>query len=285
MEKDISNSEFSIFAFRLFLSVCGIKLKNDPFPYLNHYLLILLMQFFLIASQSLLLFFEIDFYLRSTIFINFIHVANYTFTWSKIYGNRKTLKLMLKTVRKGIYQYPPKMARYVRRPKPKILVLKILFFVSVGAFLIVVFTPLIYFILGGRSPSYESLIYEGWYPWKVNSQRAYFLTYALQICMSYPSCFLALNALFLVYFILVVKDQTNLLIFATQNVISESINKTSSGHETRNTTETSSTSEISNTNETSSSGKRPNSTTPGINVQEIKEFLLECVRHHRAMIR
>lgn len=277
---DISNNAFSIFLLRFFFGVMGIGLKDNPLRYLNHSALIILFDVYDVVQQLVIFFVEQDFEVLSTASLNLIHTANYVTTWMIMYWHRETFHLILKTVQDGIYEYPSTMRKYQPEHKPKSTVLVISFFVVFGSYFVILFMPMIHYLFGDRPPTISNLMFPAWYPWQVNTKTSYYLTYLQQVLTAFIiTPFMIANIVILMYFVLVVRDQNTVLNSVMTNIMAEQNCTEVTGTFRRNFKPKTIDAEAD------SRWKMEviQETTAGDEL--LYDHLVECVKHHSALIR
>lgn len=96
-----------------------------------------------------------------------------------------------------------------------------LFYAANASFFIILVAPMLYVVMeNGKTPNASNLMFPAWYPWTINSRTSYFLTYLLQLTGGVITAgYMPSNIIFLMYFVLVVRDQTTVLISVTRNVV------------------------------------------------------------------
>lgn len=259
--KDLTKENFGIFGMRLFLSLCGVKLKNDSFQYLNHYIAISVCDMLIITQQLILLHITDEFNIITVIVNNLIHCVNYTVTWITIFRNQYFLKTILKTIRKGIFQFPRSMNKYILAQQSSSLTLKLFFFMNISTYVIVLFIPIVNFIFQNHEKITSSdLMYPAWYPWNL-TKTTYFLTYFQQVFFAYISAtYMILNIWFLLYFVLIVQHQKNSLLEVMQSIKEDMVYKMNS--------------EMHTNTEQDTTFK-----------EETWHYIMKCIEYHRAISR
>lgn len=108
-------------------------------------------------------------------------------------------------------------------------------------------------------PNASNLMYPAWYPWTINSRISYFLTYGLQLLGAVITAgYMPSNIIFLLYFVLVVRDQTKVLISVTRNVV-EKYKKSNLANQPRHA--------------------------DSEHDAQLRNAILECVKHHHSIMR
>lgn len=82
---------------------------------------------------------------------------------------------------------------------------------------------MLYVVVGSHKiPDASNLMFPAWYPWTINSVPSYFFTYLIQLTGAMITAgYMPSNIIFLMYFVLVVRDQTTVLVSVTRNVVEE----------------------------------------------------------------
>lgn len=252
----IDKTWFSVFLIRFILATTGVPLENDKLRYLNHYTLVFIFNSVSIMSQTIFVSYAEDMNLVWIAVNNLVHNMNYFATWIILYLNRNSLLKILSVFQINIYQYPEHMLKFKPPENTGALVSFMLFVASYSSLIVILMAPLVFQIINKLPPSVNGLVFPCWFPWSIDSHLKYGLTYMLQIFCGFASCwFMPGNIVFVMHFVFIIQEQCQIMNDVLENL---------KNHHVRL--------------------NQPHGPQMTGNVQ-FKRDLIECMKHHSALIK